>query len=109
MGSEMCIRDRWFCDLERWRNFKRDVAQLVESVDDAGEYGILVMLNELGLLAELIFGVSNQARSQAALDVHLTTSDEQAIARLRDRGYERRFGKLWGRNNVWQTVCCSCW
>ena len=90
---------QWFCDLERWRNFKRDVAQLVESVDDAGEYGILVMLNELGLLAELIFGVSNQARSQAALDVHLTTSDEQAIARLRDRGYERRFGKLWGRNN----------
>ena len=90
---------QWFCDLERWRNFKRDVAQLVESVDDVEEYGILVMLNELGLLAELIFGVSNQARSQAALDVHLTTSDEQAIARLRDRGYERRFGKLWGRNN----------
>ena len=42
-------------------------ARVAAHGDDADDYGILVILNELGLLEQLIFGVVNQARSQAAL------------------------------------------
>ena len=96
--TERLATEAWFCELEAWRNFKRDAARVVQGMDGE-EDTALATLVEVGMFAELIFGVSNQARDQARRDVRLTTTDAQALVRLRARGFVDGKGKLWGRNN----------
>jgi hypothetical protein len=88
----------WFCVLEVWRNFKRVVAPLVQGLDE-DEDAALAMLVDLKLLAELIFAVRFRVRESQRGDVHVVTNDAQALERLRTRGYVRKDGRLWGRNN----------
>ena len=86
----------WFVDLSSLEAFARNIHARLQGVDLQRLDGCIHLVPELvgELLSQLEYAVSSHRTP-----LNLEVSDAEMLVYLRGRGFHRREGRVWGRNN----------
>jgi len=85
--------ERWLCDLENWRNLKKEVQRLCP------DPGAQVLPLVVAPVAEAIFAVARLILHQRDLHIDVDKTDRQALNELRASGWQWREAATWGEND----------